>query len=236
MTALDIISSALRKLGILAAGETASAGEANDALIALNDMVDTWSNEQLLIVSRVTETFPLVIGQQSYQMGTGAPDFNTARPQRIENALWQQTSGSTTVNLPIEIINQDQWAALTVPATQSNISTKLFPNYTYPYATLYFWPIPKAVNNLILWSWKPLSNISLLTSTVNLPPGYAKALKYNLALELAPDYGKSPSDLVVANAVESKAAIKRMNNKPILLGCDAAVLPQRPVFNYLTGE
>lgn len=236
MTALDLISSSLRLLGVLASGENASANEANEGLIALNDMLDTWTTEQLLIFSKVTETFALVAGQQSYQMGTGAPDFNTPRPQRIENALWQQPTGSTNFNLQIEIINQDQWAAITTPQIQSNIPTKMFPNYTFPYATLYFWPIPQVVNNLILWSWKPPIDIAALTTTISLPPGYNKAMKYNLALELAPEFGAMPSPLVVSVAEESKAAIKRMNNKPILLSQDEALLPHKPVFNWLTGE
>lgn len=237
MTVLDLINSSLRLIGVLASGEDASAAEANDALQSLNNMVDTWSVEQLLNYSKVTETFALVVGQQSYQMGTGAPDFNTSRPQRIENALFSQTGAAGTLfNLEIDIINQDQWAALTVPTTASNIPTKLFVNYTWPYATLYFWPIPQAVNNLVLWSWKPMVDFSALSTTVTLPPGYNKALTYNLAVELAPEFGKDPSGIVIQQAVESKAAIKRMNNKPLLLSCDEATLAQKPVFNWLTGE
>ncbi len=236
MTANDLITQSLRLLGVLSGNETPSSSESNTGLQYLNDMVDSWSTQQLLIYSKVNESFPLVPGQQSYQWGTGAADFNSARPQKIENALWQQPSSSQFFNLQIQLINQDEWSALTVPGTTSNIPTKLFVNYTFPYATLYFWPIPSVVNNVIFWSWKALSSFTLLTSIVSLPPGYNKALRYNLAVELAPEFGKQPSDIIIAQAVDSKADIKRMNNKTLLLQCDPGVIPHKPQFNWLTGE
>lgn len=236
MTANDLITQSLRLIGVLAGNEVPSASEANTGLQYLNDMVDNWSTQQMLIYSKVNETFPLVANQQSYQMGTGAPDFNTVRPQKIENAIWQQPQGSTNYNLEIDIINQDQWAALTVPTTQSNIPTKLFVLYGFPYATLYFWPIPLQANNLILWSWKQLSEFTLLTSLVSLPPGYNKALRYNLAMELAPEFGRQLDPLITEQAKFSKADIKRMNNRVVLMQADPAVIPRKPGFNWLTGQ
>lgn len=236
MTALDLITSSLRLVGVLAGNEVPTANESTVGLQYLNDMVDSWSTQQMLIYAKVNETFALVANQQSYQMGTGAPDFNTARPQKIENAIWQQPQGATNYNLEIDIINQDQWAALTVPTTQSNIPTKLYVNYTFPYATLYFWPVPLQANNLILWSWKQLAEFAALTTAVSLPPGYNKALRYNLAVELAPEFGRTPSDLVITQAVDAKADIKRMNNRVTLMQADPAVIPRKPGFNWLTGE
>jgi len=41
-TARDVINRSLRILGVLASGEAATASEANDALVALNSMIDSW--------------------------------------------------------------------------------------------------------------------------------------------------------------------------------------------------
>jgi hypothetical protein len=236
MTVLDIISAALRINGILAAGETASNNECNDALISLNNMVDTWSTEKMLIYATIQETFSLVVNQGAYQMGSGAPDFNTVRPQKIENIVWQQPTGSYPFNLGIKIVTQDQWASIGVPTITSTIPTHMWPQYTNPYVTLNFWPVPQAVNNIVIWSWKPLTDFSSLTQTVTLPPGYQKAIIYNLALELAPEYGSTPSELVLVQAAESKAAIKRMNNSQNMLLADAAMLNRKPSWNWMTGE
>ena len=47
-TASDQINRALRLVGVLAEGETPSAETSQDALIALNQMIDSWSTESCL--------------------------------------------------------------------------------------------------------------------------------------------------------------------------------------------
>jgi len=44
-TANDQINGALRVLGVLAEGETPSAATSQDALMALNQMIDSWNTE-----------------------------------------------------------------------------------------------------------------------------------------------------------------------------------------------
>ncbi len=236
MTGLDLINSSLRLIGVLASGETVSNDEANDALASLNQMLDTWSTQNLLIPAKISESLALVVNQQTYQMGTGAPDFNTARPQKIENINWQQVSGSTTLEIPIEILNQDQWAAISIKTITSNLPTRMWPQYLYPYVKLNFWPIPSVAGNVIVWSWKPLSSIATLTTSLSVPPGYLRALRYNLGIELAPEYGRQLDPVVIENAVESKASIKRMNSPITLLGIDPGVLPKKSTWNWFTGE
>lgn len=235
MTVRDLISQSLKKLGVLSGSEAPSANEASDAFKALNLMVDSWSTQSLLINSKVQETFAFVPNQQSYQMGLGAPDFNTIRPQKIEDAIWQNPNGVSTLDLPIKIIPQKEWAEIVVPSITSTIPQYLFVNDTYPYSTLYFWPIPQVVNNLVLWSWKPLTNFASLDTVISLPPGYAKALLYNLAVDLASDYGRTVDQTILGEALGSKADIKRMNKKTILLSQDAAITKRHRVPNWRTG-
>ena len=236
MTALDILNASARLIGVLAEGEALTSPQANNGLQSMNNMLDSMSNEQMMIPARVQETFPLVNGQGSYQMGTGSPDFNTARPQKIENIDWQQPTGSYPFNLGIEIITQDRWASLVVPAIPSNIPTLMWPQYGNPYVTLNFWPVPSVANNVVIWSWKALSELASLNTTFSMQPGYQKMIIYNNALEMAPEYGITPTDLVIAQAIESKAVIKRMNNQQQELGCDTALLNSKPSWNWLTGE
>lgn len=234
MTARDLINGSMRLLGILGSGESPSANEATNALQSLNDMIDLWSNESLLIYANQSETFPLVPGQQSYTMGPSG-NFNTTRPQKIESANLSVIGSPSTIELPLQILNQDQWSSIALKGTASNISTMLFAQGTFPLETIYLWPLPSTANNITIWSWKPLALFSTLDSVVSLPPGYSKTLRYNLALELAPEYGKVADELTVVTAEESKAAIKRTNTKPLYLSTDTALLPPR-AFNYLTGE
>ena len=236
MTALQLIQWALRLLGVLASGETPSSNEANDALVSLNAMIDTWSNESLLIYEEAYETFGLNVNQQSYQWGTGAADFNSPRPQRLRDMNWQQITPTTTLELPVQIINKDQWAAISTKLIVSNIPTRAWLENTYPNATLWIWPVPSVSGNIVCWSWKPLVDIALLTTTISLPPGYQRALAYNLALELAPEDGRQVDQLVEAHAIEAKANLKSMNSKVLLMGCDEGTLNKRSTWNWYTGE
>lgn len=235
-TTLDILNSAGKLIGVLASGETFVNNEAQDAFNTLNTMLDGWTTQNLLQYAKTVELQTLVVNQQSYLMGTGAADWSTPRPQKIEDINFIQTSGTTTLDLPIEIVNQDQWAAIAIKAIVSNLPTRVWIQYTYPYATLNFWPIPTVGNQVRIFSWKPLIDFASLTTTLSLPPGYQKALIYNLACDMAPQYGRQLDPVIIEEAVGSKMNIKRMNNPVTLMGNDPGVLPKRSTWNWFTGE
>lgn len=235
MTVLDLINGAARLIGVQAAGEVMSADESANALVSLNDMIESWSTQNLLIYNKTPEIFSLVANQQSYTWGTGG-DFNSARPMRIENINYRQVSGSTTLELPIEILNQDQWANISVKTITSNLPTKVWTVFSDPLATLYFWPIPSIAATIDVWSWKALTSYSSLSTVLTLPPGYTRALRYNLAVELAPEYGRQVDPIVEAKAESSIESLKRMNAQINYLGTDKGLLSKKSTWNWYTGE
>lgn len=66
---IDIISRALKDIGALAAGETPTPDEAQDCLDMLNDMLDQWSNEDMMVYNFTEIIFPVVQGQTQYTIG-----------------------------------------------------------------------------------------------------------------------------------------------------------------------
>ena len=68
-TANSIIKRSLRLLGVLSSGAEASADESKDALEVLNDMLDQWSNQKLLIYEIVNNLFDITSGTSSYTIG-----------------------------------------------------------------------------------------------------------------------------------------------------------------------
>jgi hypothetical protein len=56
-TAGQQIERALRLLGVLAEGETPSAATSQDALMALNQMIDSWQTERLSVFSTQDQIF-----------------------------------------------------------------------------------------------------------------------------------------------------------------------------------
>ena len=68
---IDIISRALKDIGALEAGETPAPADAQDAFDMLNDMVDQWSNEQMMVFYKTEIIFTLTAGQTQYTIGAG---------------------------------------------------------------------------------------------------------------------------------------------------------------------
>jgi hypothetical protein len=68
-TPYDIISRALKDIGALEAGEQPTADAAQDAFDMLNDLVDQWSNEEMMVYYKNEIVFPITAGQTQYTIG-----------------------------------------------------------------------------------------------------------------------------------------------------------------------
>lgn len=235
-TARDLIEGAMRLIGALASGENATADEATNGLTALNDLIDGWSTERLVIPNVVREVFALTASQQTYTMGTGG-DFNTTRPQKIERALIQFTGQTPAIELPMKILNTPEYAGVILKTITSTFPHLIYSDNAYPTTNISVWPVPDNSNySIVLYSVKTLSQLSNLSTTLSLPPGYQRALRYALAIEISPEYGKEVSEVIVGIANQAKAEIKRANVEPSYLRCDDALVSRSKVWNYRTGE
>jgi len=72
---IDIISRALKDIGALEAGEVPTPEAAQDGLEMLNDLIDQWSNENMMVYNITEIVFPVIPGQFQYTIG---PDPSTA--------------------------------------------------------------------------------------------------------------------------------------------------------------
>lgn len=234
-TAADIIKGSLRLLGAIATGETPSASETADGLSALNDMLDSWSNEGLAVFAREREVFALTPSLQAHTMGTSGT-FNTTRPNDIEEV--KILSG--TLETHVEIINFEQWSQVGIKSTASDIPTQVYIERGFPLLTLNFWPIPSVANSAVIYSRKSLTAFALSSTTVSLPPGYSESLKFNLAVRLAPEFGTAASAEVIAFAMESKDNLKRANLRPQYLdGSEISCMASgngSATFNFYSGD
>ena len=233
-TARDLIKGALRLIGAIGPGETPTAEEQADALSALNDMLDSWSNERLVIHQRVRELVSLEASKAAYTLGpTG--DLQTTRPTVIDQASII-FGGGAPFEYPLDIANDEQWARIPDKDRAGARPRTLHPEGSFPLETVRVHPVPSEAATLVLYSQKPLTNFATASTKVELPPGYKKALRYGLAIELAPEYGKSV-DISIYNALtEAKANIKRANSKPLYLSVDSAVNSRTGHFNIYSGK
>jgi hypothetical protein len=206
-TVRDLISSALRKITVLGAGENMTAEDATDGLNSLNQMLDSWSADGQVIYSRSTDTLALTTGDLSYTMGPSG-DINTARPVSITQATI--TQGGTIIT-PMNILGAETYSTLGFPSLQG-IPENLYVNNSVPLLELKLYPVPISGLTLTIYSMKKLSDFAL-NDTVILPPGYERALVYNLAVEIAPEYEREASSTVKNIASDALSTIKRNNQQ-----------------------
>lgn len=230
MTVRDMIRKSFVAIGVLGEGESPSAEMQSDGFQLFLEMIDSWATESLISNRVVIESFPLIPNQSLYTFGIGG-DFNSQRPMKIERAAIQYGD----LEMPVDILNLDQWADISLKSTASTIPCSLFAEGIYPLEQVSLWPVPQQAHSLVLYSRKSAINFASVNDVISLPPGYIRALRSNFTVELAPEFGKSISVELATTAVQSKANIKRMNTKPRYLTPDATGSARRP-YSILTGE
>lgn len=201
-TARTIIKKALNKIGALVKNEDPSSDEANDALVSLNALIASWSNDSLNIYGRTWESFTLTGGTGSYTIGT-SQTFNTARPMAVLEAYIR----SGTIDYPVKIITDEAYNLIAFKSL-TGIPEALNFNNAYPSATIRLYPVPSSSYSLFILSEKEVTEFTTLDTVMSLPNGWERALTYNLALELAPEYHQEPDASIVKIAMDSMGMIK----------------------------
>lgn len=212
-----LIDGALRLIGVLRGGETADPDDANDALVRLNELVDSWLT-QGLTATGLTRTTQTLTTAASYTIGPGGT-FNQAWPEAIPHAGLVYTTGGVSYEWPLAPLTPADYARVPIKAQTSPYPMSFY--YTHAYSsglgTVTLWPVPDGTTTLAMALYTPtvISQFASLATTYALPPAYAKALRYNLACDLWPEYPENPiPGFVVQTARETKADLKRANMRP----------------------
>lgn len=238
-SATDFIKSALRLVGALRSGLNLSGDELNDCKTVLNDMLDAFSADRIFIPATTVQTLdqnqnPLTLtgNKQSYKLGNinGTEDFLMPRPARIERVSIQYSaSQSTPVELPMEMLDDQQWQGITNKTTTSILPQVCFVDFSnavFPDMVLYFWPVPTQANPVILYVWQVLQLFPDLTAKFLFPPAYSEMLRFNLAVRLAAEF---PCDmqklqLVMKLAGEALERVAALNAIPKVAVADEALV------------
>ena len=221
MKAIDLISSSARLAGVLASGETLSGAESTDCLLILQQMMDRWQADGLRIFTDNINNFPFVLGTQTYTLGPGG-NFNMARPAKISRMGVQILSNPTQPSeVPITLLDVDGWANVRVKNIGGSYPLFCYDDGAFPLRNLNFWVIPGLACNVVIYSWQPLTTWpDLSTTDVTFPPAYAQALRYNLAVLIAPEFGRQLDPAIMAIAMDSLSALKDANLPSPILRCD----------------
>ena len=237
-TAQDVIKAAFRKLGILAKSEAPTSDEMQDALQALNIMIDNWSARRLMGTALIQENFPLTANTQSYTIGTGQT-FNTTKPVTITSAYYTDSQNNI---YPLNVVTRELFDSY-----QDNKIVSAPPDALLydPGATqqanqagtiyLYFTPDSSSSYTLYINSQKTFTEFPSLTANVTFPASYLKALVYGLSIEIAPEYGKQVSPEIHELFQEAIEDLEAVNAGQLVAGLDLPSGKGRS-YNWISDE
>ena len=232
-TAGEQINRALRLLGVLAEGETPSAATSQDALMAMNQMIESWNTERLSVFCTQDQIFSWPSSEIKRTLGpTG--DFVGNRPILFDDATYFKAPNG--VSYGIKFINQQQYDGIAVKNVTSTYPQVIFANMTYPNVEMYVYPMPTQVLEWHFVSVQELDQPATLATQLHFPPGYLRAFTYNLAMEFAPEFGVEPSPQVQRIAMTSKRDLKRINNPDDVMALPYALVANRQRFNIYAGN
>lgn len=258
-TTRELLSGAHRLLGLVNSGNVLPEAVYQDNLVALNQMIDSWSTERLAVFCTQDQTYYWDAGERIRTLGPtgdfvyilanqsdtpivtqgddyiGVDDATTQRPILLEDSTYFRDP-TTNVSYGIKFINQLQYNNIAVKTVQSTYPQVMFVNNTFPNITLSVYPVPNRMLEFHFISVQPLANPTTLETNLEFPPGYLRAFRYNLALELAPEFNVEPSAEVRRIAMYSKRNLKRINNPDDLMAMPYSLMARRNRYNIYAGN
>ena len=233
-TAGELINGALRLIGMLAEGETPSAATSQDALTAMNQMIDSWNTERLSVFSTQDQIFTWPNNQVHRTLGpTG--DFVGNRPVQLDDATYFKDP-TTGISYGIKLINQQQYDGIAVKSVTSTFPQVMWINMDYPNIDMYVYPVPTKALEWHFISVEELTKPATIYTQLAFPPGYLRAFRYNLACEIAAEFGVEPSPQVSRIAMTSKRNLKRINNPDDIMSLPYSIVGTRQRFNIFAGN
>lgn len=227
-TANEIIAGALSKIEALGVGETPAAEDADTCLKALNALVDSWNLDpsQAYRTEQVTATLP---SSTAYLTIGAAQSLSTARPIRIERGSFVTVGG---IDYPLDPVDITEYNGIALKSTSGPWPSVCAYDGGLPTGRVYFWPLGACTVSLTVRTL--MTEFAGLTTSYTLPPGLKRALIHNLGIEVAPDFGATPSADLRRLAVTSRKSFMRANSRVPQL----EVRGPAPVhtFNFQSGQ
>jgi len=182
LTRNQIIESALRKLGVLAEGQTPSTQNYSDGMMALNTVISQLRAVGMPLWARSEHTFTPTTG--TYTIGTGMT-LDTPFPVKLLQAIRTENNAK----IPMEVISRQEYNQL--PTSNSDSPLKVNYQPFINYGTISFWPTPTSSNTatVTLVYQRPFQYFTSSAETMDFPEEWYSALIYNLAVRLAPEWG-----------------------------------------------
>jgi hypothetical protein len=210
-SANDIIEKALVKARINGPGETVGAPIAASVYDSLNDLLESWSLESLIVLYLTSESVAMVAGQSEYTWSTEAgTDISTERPTNLKDETFIREA---SVDYRVRLKSLDEFRRIRTKSTGARPRIIAY-DPGYPSGTVHLWPAPTSTNSIYFRSEKQVTSFPDRTTSVDLPPGYGRLIILGLAIEICPDFGKKVPPALATLFTIAQRVVKRKNTLP----------------------
>ena len=184
LTRNELIAASLRKLGVIAAGQSPTTEDYTNGAQALNALISSFRALGMPLWKR--SEYSWTPTTQSYTIGNGYT-LSTDYPLKIYQAYRIDASG--TSKIPMEVVADYDYNML--PVSTGGIPLKLTYQPKNNYGIIKLWPIPDTTNTSVvhILYQEPFEYFTASTETMDFPEEWYEPLIYGLAVRLAPEWG-----------------------------------------------
>lgn len=191
----QVITAALRKLGVIPSGGIASINQTNDAADTLNALVKTLQADGMPLWKVATTSFTTSQDQSTYSVGPGQA-INCPKPIRIFQATVTPANGSNT---PLNVYTRYDYNNLPQDATGTPVDLYYQPGRLY--GSLRLWPTPTDSTTIVKIDYHShFEDMSAADNDFDFPSEWITPLIYLLAWMMAPEFGVPPNDRMALKA------------------------------------
>lgn len=172
----DLVTSALRELGIVGLTDTPGTELSALGLSLLNRTLDQWNVSRRAVYADVhAAPVALTAATNPHTIGVSGATIAATRPVSIEGIRLTDDDGET-YQAPLTRRDAAWWHAARTPGTPSQWPTDFYYDPTWPNGSIYFYPEPSSASiKAQIWSRVVLAQVAL-NDTLSVPPGYHAAM------------------------------------------------------------
>lgn len=187
----QVITAALRKLGVLPSGGTPSAAQISDASDALNAIVKAFQADGMPLWRITSKSFDTVASTSSYNIGVSQTIATVGKPLVVIQAFCTPTDSDS---IPMNVYNRYDFNMLPTDSSEG-VPINLYYQPLNTYGVIKLWPTPPdATYEITVHYQTQYEDMDGASDDFDFPSEWMQAIIYNLAWALAPEFGIPPTD------------------------------------------
>lgn len=177
--------------------------ELDDGTVQWTTVNGTPSSDVVTLTASLTDT--VAINNHVYNY--------TSKIQRPLEIIEVRRISSSETDVPLEIISRDEYMRLSDKDSYGAVN-QVYYDPLLTNGKMYVWPTPNDVKEYLKFSCRiPIEDFDSASNDPDFPKEWLMALSWNLAVYVAPKFGKSIDGLFLTNAGTLKQAVKDFDHE-----------------------